>query len=1400
MKGNRAGGHLKLGLAALGLLSALLPVVTAPSRATAADVVLPPILLAGPDAEDSGSGNGAASRVNTWSYQIRNPNPFDLTATIDVNTAPFSAGETGPPAGSWVPTQVVAVSVPANSMTPVTKRLDTPPALGVVAAGSSYGLRARWDAYPTVESNYVGLHWPQALTIPSSLGAAFTDPGLPFVGGGDVIEGFTDNRGPDFAAAFACEFDTAGNPTSNYVYYWWVQNSAFTGNPELLNVELARANGSLMPGVSGLARQTVDWAATRSAVEIVNGSAATVATWQAARGWFRPAINKANPGGTAGDNTWPWDGSTPPGSVWALNGSPYDKHTRPLLHADDCATKYADLPAPGTEAPMVTIVAPPDGATVADTVVIQIAASDDDAAGTLDVQVSTDGGAAWSAAAWNPAIAHYEYSWDTTGVADGSVTIDARATDSDGNTTNAAPIGVTVDNAADPTLVVAAGDIGSCGLTSDDATGALLDEIFSTATGLIAIPGDVAYPDGTPADFDCFDDAWGQHKPLMRPAPGNHDYITPGAAGYFGYFGAQAGDPAEGYYTYPIDDYWMGISLNSNCGEVAGGCAAGGAQEQWLRSVLAASGDKNVLAYWHHPRWSNNFYNDNPNTQPLWQALYEYGADLVLVGHEHHYERYQPLDATGSPDPAFGIREFIVGTGGITLRAQQRAPSPYSEEQFYDDHGVLKLMLEPASYSWEFVSVGGSYTDSGSQPVHGAPQSPTVTITAPDPGAVVSGTTPIEVSAADDDPVGTLTVDVSTDGGSNWAAAPWNAASGRYEYSWDTTSQPDGAATIDARATDSDATTGYAPQVAVTIDNAPSSDYRTTVIADGADVYWRLADPTGTVATDELGSNDATYVGDPALGVPGLVADGTAAVDFDGFDDAVHLTNSAEINQGGPYFTKSIELWFSVTGITARQTLYEQGDIARGVNLYVHNGLLYAGIYNTSDNGGDTPWGPIFLSTPVSAGQPHHAVMVFDQPADSFSLYLDGTLAASAGGVGALHNHGLAAFGSQRGWARYHDGAQPDERNFVDGTIDEVALYPVALGAATVADHYALGAATGPQQPTATITSPSPGAVVAGNVVVEVAVSDDDPASGLSVEVSTDAGSTWNPATWNGALARYVHDWDTTRQPDGPATIEARVTDSDGNITFADPVSVTIDNESPPGYRDRVIGDGAWIYWRLGEAAGLTVADELGSNPQTYSGTPTLGVTGLIAAADTAVDFDGVDDTIRLVNSPQINQTDPFLTKTIELWFRATDVSSRQVILEQGSVSRGLNIYLRNRRLYAGIYNTADDGGDTPWGPVFLSARVSADTTYHVVVVFDQPADTFSLYVNGALVDSDTGIGQLYSHGRSAIGSQWDWARYHDGARFGDQYFFAGTLDEIAVYPGALSAAAIADHYTAGTP
>ena len=262
-------------------------------------------------------------------------------------------------------------------------------------------------------------------------------------------------------------------------------------------------------------------------------------------------------------------------------------------------------------------------------------------------------------------------------------------------------------------VLVGAGDIGVCGSTADESTAALLDGI----SGTVFTAGDTVYPNGTATEYQqCYAPSWGRHLGRTRPAVGNHEYHTPGAAGYFGYFGAAAGDPAAGWYAYDLG-VWRIRVLNSNCTQI-GGCGPGSAQYAWLQSDLAAHSQRCSAAIWHHPRWSSGQHGDATVVAPLWEALHAAGTELVITGHDHDYERFAPLDATGGPDPSGGIRSFVVGTGGIGLRGFGTVRAG-SEARSASTHGVLRLALRSDSYDWSFIPIPGrTFTDNGSGTCH----------------------------------------------------------------------------------------------------------------------------------------------------------------------------------------------------------------------------------------------------------------------------------------------------------------------------------------------------------------------------------------------------------------------------------------------------------------------------------------------------------------------------------------------------------------------------------------------------------------------------------------------------------------------------------------------------------
>ena len=268
---------------------------------------------------------------------------------------------------------------------------------------------------------------------------------------------------------------------------------------------------------------------------------------------------------------------------------------------------------------------------------------------------------------------------------------------------------------SDPVLV-GAGDIASCDdLAGAEATAKLIDNI----PGTVFAAGDLAYSDGSDEQFaKCYGPTWGRFKDRTHPAAGNHEYHSDGASGYARYFGAAAGDPKKAYYSYDLGA-WHIIVLNSECGEV-GGCDAASPQGQWLRQDLAQHPVACTLAYFHKPLFSSGAKHGNdPEMKPLWRALYDANADIVINGHDHDYERFAPQDPDGNADSKRGIREFVVGTGGKNSHRSFDKAKPNSEVRNADTFGVLKLTLHSSGYDWEFVpEAGKSFHDSGSGACH----------------------------------------------------------------------------------------------------------------------------------------------------------------------------------------------------------------------------------------------------------------------------------------------------------------------------------------------------------------------------------------------------------------------------------------------------------------------------------------------------------------------------------------------------------------------------------------------------------------------------------------------------------------------------------------------------------
>lgn len=268
-------------------------------------------------------------------------------------------------------------------------------------------------------------------------------------------------------------------------------------------------------------------------------------------------------------------------------------------------------------------------------------------------------------------------------------------------------------------LFLGAGDIARCSqIENAKATGNLIRALLGKyPAAKVFTTGDNAYRSGTTKEFnDCYEPAWGSFNDQTMPSPGNHDYLTSGAKPYFRYFDYYKHDPAaatRGYYSFDLKD-WHIVSLNSNIP-----MEAGSSQVKWLDEDLKANKKQCILAFWHHPLFSNGdehgaeAHDPGRFTVDLWKTLERYDADVILNGHDHDYERFAPQDHRGVPSPD-GIRQFVVGTGGAEVRGfLSLRPSEHQELR----HGILVLTLGPTSYQWAFLGTDGKAYDRSSGPI-----------------------------------------------------------------------------------------------------------------------------------------------------------------------------------------------------------------------------------------------------------------------------------------------------------------------------------------------------------------------------------------------------------------------------------------------------------------------------------------------------------------------------------------------------------------------------------------------------------------------------------------------------------------------------------------------------------
>jgi hypothetical protein len=626
----------------------------------------------------------------------------------------------------------------------------------------------------------------------------------------------------------------------------------------------------------------------------------------------------------------------------------------------------------------------------------------------------------------------------------------------------AATLAAPVDAVAADPVIAAAGDI-ACDPGSSYFNGGAGDathcrqlatsNVLASGSYAQVLPlGDIQYEDGTLTKFQSsYDPSWGRLRSISRPAVGNHEYQS-GGGGYFDYFNGvgnltgPAGDRSKGYYSFDVDlpsgSRWHLVALNSECtapnaGSVGqlGACDVGSAQEQWLKADLAANPAVCTLAYWHHPLFSSGGIGNNALMQQIWRDLYAAGVDLVLNGHDHNYERFAPQTPVGVADSTYGIREFVVGTGGKSLLAMGTL-KPNSEVRQNSTFGVLALTLHDSGYDWRFApEAGQGYTDSGSAGCHDRPPTPAPAASTADAGSIGPNSARVLGTVNPNDQATTYRFEYGTTA-SYGLATPTGQVTPADNTEHQVVATLTGlapSATYHYRlvATNGSGTTSSQDRSFTTASKASTAYSQDVLATAGLRSYWRLGEAGGTNAADAANRYPGTYRGGYTVGQPGaLFGDTNTAAGFDG--------TTGEMTAGGPPLSTSgsLEGWF----------YWQQGAIllrdntsasAGGWILAWDNaGTLYYRVAGKSFNTG--------RSASAYKNAWHHFVLT--KSSGSVSLYIDGTRVHSGTGV--------ANTATAMPWHLMRNGTYS---TYAGGRADEVAVYSGALPAATVARHFSLG-------------------------------------------------------------------------------------------------------------------------------------------------------------------------------------------------------------------------------------------------------------------------------------------------------------------------------------------------------
>jgi uncharacterized protein YjdB len=512
----------------------------------------------------------------------------------------------------------------------------------------------------------------------------------------------------------AAALDAQGNPVQDATVTWSTSNPSVANVSGTGEVEALAAGSAIITAQAGQVSgtSTVNVTATAVPVATVTVSPASPSVQRGSTVQLTATVRDAG-GNVLSDRAVSWSSSnnaaatvSGTGLVTGVAAGSATVTATSEGKSGSSTVAVTDPPPPPPPPAVASVTVAPTSATVERGSTVQLTATVRDASGN----VLTGRAVSWTSS--NTSAATVSGSGLVTGVAAGSATVSATSEGKSGSSN------VTITEPPPPppppppgssATLLAAGDIAYCDEDGDEQTAALLDNLAGTIITL----GDMAYEDGTLAEFqNCYGPSWGRHKARTRPSPGNHEYHSSNAQGYFDYFGAAAGEVGKGYYSFDLGD-WHIIALNYYVST-----SSSSPQITWLKADLAANQKKCVLAYWHRPRFSSGHHGSSTSPNAFVQPLYDAGADVVLVSHDHIYERFAPMRPDGTADAVRGIRHFTVGTGGAPL-TEINTPVAGSEVRNNTAHGILKLTLRADGYDWQFVPVAGkTFTDTGSGTCH----------------------------------------------------------------------------------------------------------------------------------------------------------------------------------------------------------------------------------------------------------------------------------------------------------------------------------------------------------------------------------------------------------------------------------------------------------------------------------------------------------------------------------------------------------------------------------------------------------------------------------------------------------------------------------------------------------